>query len=335
MALLLEVSMTKNVSFAVAVLAAVCLTAAAPSPRPARLVNKGSFLPTNSMKIQVGALSAGGITHAQFDAVMDQIAAIYGPIIAKRGKRLVINRLWDDPTVNASAQEMGDQFILNMYGGLARHPAITQDGMALVACHEMGHHLGGAPKYGGTDWASNEGESDYFATTKCLHRVFADPGATAFTRPSGDEGVAASACAKAYKGAKDRAVCTRSAMAGLSVTTLFTDLGGDPAAHFDTPDASVVSQTDDSHPASQCRLDTYFQGALCTKPYTTDMDDNDPNVGGCGRADGYTVGVRPLCWYKPAAGLTSVASVPAPRAIKTPAIVTARQSQGAALWQGL
>ncbi len=327
--------MTKKVSLAVAGLAALCLTAAAPSPRTAPLVNKGSFLPTNQMKIAVGALGAGGITHAQFDAVMDRMAAIYGPILAKSGKRLVINRLWDDPTVNASAQEQGDQDILNMYGGLARHPAITMDGMALVACHEMGHHLGGAPKYGGTDWASNEGEADYFATTKCLHRIFADPGAVAFTRPAGDEAYAAKACAKAYKGAGDRAICTRSAMAGMSVTSLFTDLGGDPAAHFDTPDPSVVSATNDEHPASQCRLDTYFQGALCTKSWTIGMDDNDPTVGACSRSQGYTVGVRPLCWYKPAAGLTSVASVPVQSAPKASALVTALQSKGEALWQGL
>ena len=59
-----------------------------------------------------------------------------------------------------------------MFGGLARHKLVTPDGFALVACHEMGHHLGGAPRRGG--WASNEGQSDYYATTKCARRIWAE-----------------------------------------------------------------------------------------------------------------------------------------------------------------
>lgn len=129
------------------------------------------FLPPNDLRIPVGSLEANGISEAQFNQVLDQVQALYGPIIAARGGRLVINRLWSDSTVNASAERNGGQRIINMYGGLARHDAITQDGLALVACHELGHHLGGAPKFGifeRLDWASNEGQSDYFANLKCL-----------------------------------------------------------------------------------------------------------------------------------------------------------------------
>ncbi|MDE2489913.1 MAG: hypothetical protein KGM24_03645 [Elusimicrobia bacterium] len=291
-----------KIAAAVPVVGALALLLGAAAPQPARRDLPNSFLPPNSMRIEVDAMGAGGITHAQFDAVMDQMQAVYGPIIAARGGQLVINRLWDDPTVNASAERNGDQYVLNMYGGLARHPAITQDGMMLVACHEMGHHLGGAPKFSGGDWASDEGEADYFATSKCLHRMFADTATRVFTRSSDDNAVARKACDASYKSRSDRAICYRTAMAGMSVTALFTDLGGDPAAHFDTPDTSVVAQTDDSHPASQCRLDTYFQGALCTKSWKIDMDDNDPAVGACVASQGYTVGLRPRCWYKPPAG---------------------------------
>jgi hypothetical protein len=60
-----------------------------------------------------------------------------------------------------------------VYGGLARHGEITPDGFALVLCHEIGHHLGGVPRYSGANgWASNEGQSDYFAATKCLRRAW-------------------------------------------------------------------------------------------------------------------------------------------------------------------
>ncbi len=91
-------------------------------------------------------------------------------------------------------------------------------------------------------------------------------------------------------------------MAGLSVTALLGSLGGDAAAHIDTPDTSVVAATNDEHPASQCRLDTYYQATLCPKDFNIDMSPTDPAVGACVLSQGYTVGMRPFCWYKPAAG---------------------------------
>src|SRR5258708_747059 len=90
-----------------------------------------SFLPPNDMRIATASADDKGITKEQFEQVMDRGQEIYGPIIAARGGKLVINRLWEDETVNASAQRMGSDYVLNMYGGLARHETITQDGMAL------------------------------------------------------------------------------------------------------------------------------------------------------------------------------------------------------------
>ncbi|MFI5346572.1 MAG: hypothetical protein ACHQ51_09385 [Elusimicrobiota bacterium] len=292
--------MLKKVAFPLAAVALLSLLAVAPRPSP-----RDSFLPPNNLKHRMGAAGTGGITEAQFNAVMDRMQALYGPVVAEHGATLQINRLWTDDTVNASAEQNGSTWVLNMYGGLARDKAITQDGMALVACHEMGHHLGGAPKYGGTDWAANEGEADYFANSKCLHRFFGDEATAAFSRPkrnSDDASLAKAACADAYKSASDRALCERSAAAGQSVTALFTELGGDAPSHFDTPDQTVVAQTNDEHPASQCRLDTYFQASLCSKDYHIAMSNTDPAVGACVLSQGYKVGMRPFCWYKPAAG---------------------------------
>jgi hypothetical protein len=36
------------------------------------------------MRIEVSALDAGGITRAQFDAVLDRLQAVYGPTVAAR-----------------------------------------------------------------------------------------------------------------------------------------------------------------------------------------------------------------------------------------------------------
>lgn len=292
--------MLKKIALPLAALALLVAIGVAPSA-PA---HRESFLPPNNLKHRISAKDSGGISEAQFNAVMDRMQAIYGPIVAAHGGNLVIHRLWTDDTVNASAEQQGGDWILNMYGGLARDKAITQDGMALVICHEMGHHLGGAPRYGGTDWAADEGEADYYANSKCLHRFFGDSATAQFTRPvlTDDGAIAKAACAKSWKSSADRALCERSSAAGQSVTALFTELSGDAPSHFDTPDPSVVAQTNDEHPASQCRLDTYFQGSLCNKSYTIDMSPTDPAVGGCVLSQGYKQGMRPFCWYKPAQG---------------------------------
>ena len=304
------------------------------------VTNMCVFLPQNNMKIAVGSLEDKGITRKQFDAVMDQAEALYAPVIAARGGHLVLKRLWDDNTVNASAQQNGKEWVLNMYGGLARHATITQDGMALVVCHELGHHLGGAPKYGDTDWASNEGQADYFANLKCLRRMFTAPGASAFTRPKGgDEATARAGCEAAWKSASERTLCTREAMAGMSVTSLFRVLRNQTVLpKFDTPDPIVVTEMQDGHPDTQCRLDTYYAGSLCTRGVGDGLSETDPAQGTCMPAGGQTVGYRPRCWYKPGAdGVPAGGAAMAARAMsaspKTPALVGQLSQSG--LWTGL
>ena len=292
------------------------------------------FLPDNNLKIPIGSLEDKGITQTQFNAVMDQAEKLYKPVIAARGARLVVKRLWDNNTVNASAQQQGKDWVLNMYGGLARHETITQDGMALVVCHELGHHIGGAPKYGGNDWASNEGEADYFANLKCLRRMFTSPAGLSFTRPKGgDEATARAGCEAAWTSESDRALCTRSSMAGMSVTSLFRVLRNQTVLpKFDTPDPAVVARTADGHPDTQCRLDTYYSGSLCTRGIDEALSETDPNLGTCSAASGHTAGLRPLCWYKPA-GAAPEAAFASRRAPASPAIL--KDLQNSSLWQGL
>ena len=315
------------------ILVSVIVAALSVVPRAAELCD--GFVPENNMKIPVGSFEAKGITQAQFNQVMDRVEKIYGPEIKARGGRLVLKRLWDNATVNASAQRSGKDYILNMYGGLARHESITQDGMALVVCHEMGHHIGGAPKYGGgNDWASNEGQSDYFANMKCLRRMFADEGA-AFTGPKGDDAGPRAACEASFPSATDRAMCVRGSMAGMSVTTLFRILRNETVLpRFDTPDPAVVTRMSDSHPGTQCRLDTYYAGSVCGRAVGDQVSETNPATGTCTIAGGQASGYRPRCWYKPGAdGVAPTPPVASQALPKTPALVSSLQNPE--LWLGL
>ncbi|MBI5623418.1 MAG: hypothetical protein HY924_06555 [Elusimicrobia bacterium] len=272
------------------------------------------FLPENNLRIDVGSFEDKGITEAQFNRVLDVVEKIYKPVVAAKGATLVVERKWDDGTVNAYAQQQGGKWMISMFGGLARHSAVTQDGFALVACHEMSHHLGGAPKSSGWfgGWATIEGQADYGANLKCLRRVFAEVSAKSFTRPVGDDPVAVVACEQAFSSSKDRAICLRGAMAGKSVSALFKALSSDPKdAEFNTPDPAVVTEMDESHPATQCRLDTYLQGSICAKPLSSEVSDKDVFAGTCNRKTGQVSGLRPLCWYKPPKDEPAAQSVPA------------------------
>ena len=257
------------------------------------------FLPPNDLKIPVGSIHARGIIETQFNEVIDTVERIYKPQVASLGKVLKVNRLWTNETVNASASQSGNTYILNMYGGLARHETITMDGFALVLCHELGHHLGGAPKV--SSWASNEGQSDYYANFKCLKQVFADQSSMAFTRKSEGDAVAEKGCEMMYADAQDRAICVRAAMAGKSVAYLFKTLRNEAVVpRFDTPSPVVVTSMMTTHPPTQCRMDTYLQGSLCTQPVSAPLSQTNPAVGTCTRSAGFVTGFRPLCWYKPA-----------------------------------
>lgn len=244
------------------------------------------------------------ITEEEFNQVIDEIEAIYAPIIAEKGKELVVERKWEDGTVNAYARQVGNKWMVSMFGGLARHETITKDAFAMVLCHELGHHLGGAPKkggwFGGLTWASNEGQSDYWGASKCMRRYMEKHDNTVIVSNMDVDALATSTCEKQFSGAQDIAICQRSSMAGLSLGNLFRALRRqDTELSFSTPDPKVVSRTDHSHPASQCRLDTYFAGSICDVHYSVDVDNRDAKVGTCNRADGFEIGNRPLCWYKP------------------------------------
>ena len=282
------------------VVAALILSGAVMSGSAATVCD--GFLPPNDLSIPVGSVDDKGIVQEQFNAVLDSVERLYAPIVTARGGVLEIRRLWTDGTVNASATRQGKLYIINMYGGLARHETITMDGFALVACHEMGHHLGGAPKLTGWSgaWASNEGQSDYYANLKCLRRVFSDAASSLFTRAQGGDAVAEKACERIFPEPKDRVLCLRNAMAGKSVSALFKALRKeDVEPLFDTPDTAVVNSMFNQHPATQCRMDTYFQGSLCTQPVSSELSDTNPVPGACTRSGGFSAGMRPLCWYKP------------------------------------
>jgi hypothetical protein len=257
----------------------------------------------NDLYISVDDKAAAGITKIQFNRVIDKVVKVYKDVVEDNGGKLVVERKWMDGTVNAYAKQVGDTWMVSMFGGLARHNAVTEDGFTLVVCHELGHHLGGAPKKfrnGKIVWASNEGQADYWGIMKCLRKVWAnDRNSIAMRNKVVDKSVKTK-CASTYRDREKMALCTRTAMAGKSIASLFRALRKLPAeVSFTTPVNKPVDTTYHGHPMPQCRLDTYLRASLCQVPTYVDVSYVDPSVGTCTRAGGQINGSRPRCWYNP------------------------------------
>ncbi|MEX1100133.1 MAG: hypothetical protein WEB87_06890, partial [Bacteriovoracaceae bacterium] len=209
------------------------------------------IVPENDLNIPVNAKSISTIDEAEFNAVIDKVSAIYDPIVTQMGGTLNVERNWDDGTVNAYASRRGGTWNVHMFGGLARHETITSDGFALVVCHEIGHHIGGAPKKGGWfgAWATNEGQADYFSTAKCLRRTFRAEDNASIVAKLNVPKVVVDKCSEQFSSEEDRLICQRGSMAGMSTAKLFQALRNQTEApEFDTPDTKVVSKTDHNHP---------------------------------------------------------------------------------------
>lgn len=268
---------------------------------------QSGFLPENKMRIPVGLKANGGLTEAQFNTVLDKVERAYSSFVSQQTNgqdKLVIERRWTDETVNAYAtQENPGEYRIVMFGGLARHEAVNEDAMALVACHELGHHMGGAPRKndptGKKRWASNEGQADYWGTMKCLRNLFENDNNDKVVKNLKVPAILDAQCRSIYTNTNEIALCKRTAMAGYQVGRLFNDLSGDQKpVDFNTPDKNVVTTMFDAHPASQCRLDTYFQASLCDHGFGEIVSTTDANVAVCSEVNGDKVGNRPKCWYK-------------------------------------
>ncbi len=272
---------------------------------------QASILPPNDLHLQDNPSLIENMTEEEFNTIITEATDIYKDLATKNGATLKANALWTNSTVNASANQVANTWNINMYGGLARRPEVTKDGFALVVCHELGHHFGGFA-FIGSGWAANEGQSDYFATQTCARRLWAKDKQTnaLFRDQVGD--FERNACDDVYERQEDQDLCYRIAAAGLSLGRLLAALGGNDEPSFETPSTKKVNRTDNNHPAAQCRLDTYFAGALCTKAFDINAIPGRKHPKGqssldaelvaaqssCTQQDNLTVGLRPSCWFR-------------------------------------
>ncbi|HYX31751.1 MAG TPA: hypothetical protein VE954_01465 [Oligoflexus sp.] len=241
---------------------------------------------------------------------------------------------WTSDFRNADAgrSRQDPNWYLGFGGGLARLPAMTPEGFAMVICHEIGHLFGGFPfvREGFTGLAlpvSVDGQADYFAAQVCVRKIWAQDNnalnkqGLAYRLMIDTRAVAA--CDSVYPSQRDRDLCYKTIFAGMSFAKALHKVnGGEPAPGVDTPDTNQVGVTDNRHPASQCRLDTFVAGALCPTVFKaarnpaavfydeTQIPGYDMAAPGSEAARNQSMaaschekfspqGTRPRCWFSP------------------------------------
>ncbi len=256
-----------------------------------------SCFPISEIKYEKGLKSLGsGLSEEEFNHVIASALTVMSPEVLKLlNKKLIIEKDWNNAAVDAYAtrDDLNNPVVV-LSGGLARHPLMTKDAFLLLICHEIGHHLGGAPKIlrgnsGLRGWSSAEGQADYYATSKCLplfYKTGIDVKEFDTDQDAGDYKTALSKC-------RDN-TCARIVLAGLSVSRFFASLvSGTREPQLQLSDNTKVQKTIYNHPNPQCRLDTYFSGAICESGKDVPFDLSDPKIGACTTDSG----ARPACWF--------------------------------------
>ena len=268
------------------------------SERHTHLKPRCGFLPVNSLAIPPLAPTASSLTEVDYQDALQKVQTTYDSEFRNDDKKLIIQADWADATVNSYAtRDDNDNPVVVAPGGLARYPSMTKDSLQLIFCHEVGHFLGGAPKSPRgqstlLSWSSAEGEADYFASSRCLKKIFNDD-------KENEEIVSQFSAGRRQELNRECATsespnqCMRIVEAGRVASDVFALVTGHSTLpNFSTPDPTVTPQMIYGHPAPQCRLDTFVSGAQCGVSADAKFDDRDPAVGACS-----DVGARPKCWF--------------------------------------
>ena len=275
------------------------------------------FLPPNTLDQDDLPFLPANISQEEFKTLIQSVVDAYQPLAALHGAHINTYNDWEGSTVNASAQQQGNAWLLNFFGGLARRPEVTPDAFTLVVCHEMGHHFAGFPlKSLPMPWSATEGEADYFATHACARKLWSnDTTINAAARP-GVEPVARQQCDSAFSTEAEQNLCYRAAMASKSLGLLVSALKKTPAPapEFDTPSNTKVNRTALNHADPQCRLDTFFAGALCSVRFNETVipgkrflglgagsaaAEKEAYANSCSFRAEFSRAQRPRCWFKP------------------------------------
>lgn len=177
------------------------------------------------------------IPKKRFTTIINSIEKLFSAYSARDGRTLEFFTDYDAEWPQGFARRWETDQV-HIYGGLAALG--TEDVLALVICHELGHLYAGVPYSDEHNRMSVEGQADYWATSECFSQVV----------PLLEK--------------RDGTIEDRGVEAALVLTAFYADNRNLSHPDLLTPDTTVVTQVLRTHPSPQCRLDTYVAGLYNT-----------------------------------------------------------------------
>jgi hypothetical protein len=185
---------------------------------------QASFFPENGPQLKTQKLLIDPQRAVVAERLLTSFHQKLAPLVSARGAQLVVIPQWEDERVNALASRVPGVWKIEVYGGLLKHPELDDDELTLVLCHELGHHLGGAPTASRLGWSACEGQADYWSASACASLLH-DPESTA-----------------------------------LRLSQMYASQRGGSWPELGVSDETRVERTFYGYPQPQCRLDTLLAG---------------------------------------------------------------------------
>ena len=251
--------------FTVAVFSAISSGASIQHLRPRFLSNTATQMA--STVVEYGPeRNASGITVFETVQLLGETSSLFQGAILKKGAFFEWDFNWDKPWLGAGSGFFEQTFSIMLWGGFVRADRMTMPALEFTVCHEFGHFLGGEPHQmfpfeSEHHWSSTEGQSDWWAASQCLPKLYR------------------------ARGMSDADIESRIRTAGLDFVRF---------AQFHYEKNATVSLENEAtetppttlslaYPTLQCRLDTVRKGAACAFAANTDK--------------ATTLCQRPRCWY--------------------------------------
>ena len=204
----------------------------------------------------------------------------------------------EDPNTafGAFAEREGNVARIRINQGTRYHQRLNPNLYAMILCHELGHHLGGAPRFADS-WASVEGEADYFATLKCWRTIETSlPSFLTMDPIDSDSIKIQNDCISSYStDSQTRIKCQHALNTALQLTKVLAGLSGFSATGLNS-DATSTSRVSTTFPFANepvCRWLTFRSGGLC--PASSDLD-VEAQYGAC-TTQFAPLSARPVCWF--------------------------------------
>lgn len=207
--------------------------------------------------LPVGSVNVSSVTEAEYKDLLEKFSRKYFlDVYQKTGRPLVIPYEWDNPYFAAFAKNQGPLLNISLWGGMVRAPGANKLILVTLLCHELGHFIGGEPKQhiSGAEWASTEGQSDFYAASVCLPDfVKSHPEFLTVISPE-----VVQRC-----GTYDN--CKVVLQAGLDTVRFLQrySFRNFVPVSLGTREKATSVLVRDSYPTDQCRLDTFVAAASC------------------------------------------------------------------------